>query len=147
MTKEINRGSPDFLPIKPTDYGRFLVISLGTGSPKTEEKYDALKSGRWGLLGWLTAEGSTPLIDVFMQSSSDMVDFHISTVFQALHSEDKYLRIQVNFLMHDFQMKARVYVNHMIVLIMIVKLMNRTIHSAAMSLPWILQPKRTWIVS
>ncbi|KAK0577384.1 hypothetical protein LWI29_032347 [Acer saccharum] len=94
VTKEINRGSPDFLPIKPTDYGRFLVISLGTGSPKTEEKYDALKSGKWGLLGWLTAEGSTPLIDVFMQSSSDMVDFHISTVFQALHSEDKYLRIQ-----------------------------------------------------
>ncbi|KAK0576788.1 hypothetical protein LWI29_023267 [Acer saccharum] len=94
VTKDITRGSPDFFPIKPTDYDRFLVISLGTGSPKTEEKYNALKSGKWGLLGWLTAEGSIPLIDVFMQSSNDMVDFHISTVFQALHSEDNYLRIQ-----------------------------------------------------
>ncbi|KAK0575702.1 hypothetical protein LWI29_005440 [Acer saccharum] len=94
VTKEITRGSADFFPIKPTDYGRFLVISLGTGSPKTEEKYDALKSGKWGLLGWLTSEGSNPLIDVFMQSSSDMIDFHVSTVFQALHSEENYLRIQ-----------------------------------------------------
>ncbi|KAK2660371.1 hypothetical protein Ddye_006904 [Dipteronia dyeriana] len=94
VTKEITGGSPDFFPIKPTDYGRFLVISLGTGSPKKEEKYDALKSGKWGLLGWLTAESSTPLIDVFMESSSDMIDFHISTVFQALHSEENYLRIQ-----------------------------------------------------
>ncbi|KAK3231442.1 hypothetical protein Dsin_003323 [Dipteronia sinensis] len=101
VTKEITRGSAAFLPIKPTDYARFLVISLGTGSPKTEEKYDALKSGKWGLLGWLTAESSTPLIDVFMQSSSDMVDFHISTVFQALHSEKNYLRIQDDTLSGD----------------------------------------------
>ncbi|KAK2660368.1 hypothetical protein Ddye_006901 [Dipteronia dyeriana] len=64
---------------------------LRTGSKKNEEKYDALKSGKWGLLGWLTAEGSTPLIDVSMQSSSDMTDFHISTVFHALHSERNYL--------------------------------------------------------
>ncbi|KAI8549866.1 hypothetical protein RHMOL_Rhmol06G0058100 [Rhododendron molle] len=27
-------------------------------------------------------------------ASADMVDFHISVVFQALHSEDNYLRIQ-----------------------------------------------------
>ncbi|KAI9201251.1 hypothetical protein LWI28_020742 [Acer negundo] len=72
----------------------FDLIDGGTGSPKTEEKYDALKSGKWGLLGWLTSEGSNPLIDVFMQSSSDMIDFHVSTVFQALHSEENYLRIQ-----------------------------------------------------
>ncbi|KAH7567381.1 hypothetical protein JRO89_XS07G0061600 [Xanthoceras sorbifolium] len=94
VTKEITRGSADFFPIRPTDYGRFLVISLGTGSPKCEEKYDAIKSAKWGLLGWLTSESSTPLIDVFMQSSSDMIDFHMSAVFQALHSEDNYLRIQ-----------------------------------------------------
>ncbi|KAJ0025392.1 hypothetical protein Pint_08824 [Pistacia integerrima] len=94
VTKTITRGSSDFFPIKPTDYGRFLVISLGTGSAKTEEKYDAHKAAKWGMLGWLNTENSSPLTDVFMQSSSDMVDFHISTVFQALHSEANYLRIQ-----------------------------------------------------
>ncbi|KAJ4701790.1 Patatin [Melia azedarach] len=94
VTKEITRGSSDFFPIKPMDYGRFLVISLGTGAPKSEVKYDAIKAAKWGLLGWLTSESSTPLVDVFMQSSSDMVDFHTATVFKALHSEDSYLRIQ-----------------------------------------------------
>ena len=36
------RVSPDFFPVKPVDYGRFLVISLGTGSHR-EKKYDTLK--------------------------------------------------------------------------------------------------------
>jgi len=35
------------------------------------------------------------LVDVFMQASADMVDFHLSSVFQALHLEANYLRIQV----------------------------------------------------
>ncbi|OMO74899.1 Patatin/Phospholipase A2-related protein [Corchorus olitorius] len=94
VTKEILRGNPEFFPIKPTDYARFLVVSLGTGSAKCQEKYHATQAAKWGLLGWLTSEHSTPLIDIFMQSSSDMVDFHIATVFQALQSEDSYLRIQ-----------------------------------------------------
>ncbi|KDP38381.1 hypothetical protein JCGZ_04306 [Jatropha curcas] len=78
----------------PTDYSRFLVLSLGTGSPKCEEKYKATEAAKWGLFGWLTSEHSTPLTDVFMQASSDMVDFHICTVFKALHSEENYIRIQ-----------------------------------------------------
>ncbi|XP_050235445.1 patatin-like protein 2 [Mercurialis annua] len=94
VMKEINRANPDFFPIKPTDYTRFLVLSLGTGSAKCEEKFQATDAAKWGLLGWLTSEGSTPLIDAFMQASSDMVDFHISTVFQALQSEENYIRIQ-----------------------------------------------------
>ncbi|KAF5809028.1 putative galactolipase [Helianthus annuus] len=77
------------------DYGRFLVLSLGTGSPEFQEKYDAAKSSSWGVLGWLAGGGSTPLVDVFSHASSDMVDYHISTVFQALHSKENYLRIQV----------------------------------------------------
>ncbi|XP_004291128.1 PREDICTED: patatin group A-3-like [Fragaria vesca subsp. vesca] len=94
VTKEIHQGNPDFFPIKPNEYGRFLVISLGTGSAKCEEKYEATNAGRWGVLGWLTGGGSCPLVDVFTQASSDMVDYHLSTVFQALHSEKNYLRIQ-----------------------------------------------------
>ncbi|KAF5182201.1 Patatin-like protein, partial [Thalictrum thalictroides] len=94
ITKQVQNENPDFFPIKPMDYGRFLVISLGTGSPKTEEKYNADMAAKWGVLGWLTASGSTPLIDVFTQSSGDMVDYHLSVAFQALKSEKNYLRIQ-----------------------------------------------------
>ncbi|KAL3013107.1 hypothetical protein AAZX31_06G035900 [Glycine max] len=78
----------------PMEYGRFLIISLGTGTPKNEQKFNAQMAAKWGLLDWLTNSGSTPLIDVFTQSSADMVDFHLATVTQALHSENNYLRIQ-----------------------------------------------------
>lgn len=94
VTKEIFRGNPDFFPIKPMDYGRFLIISIGTGSRKKDEKYSARHASKWGVLGWLHSDGSTPLFDVFTQASADMVDIHISVLFQALHSESNYLRIQ-----------------------------------------------------
>ncbi|KAJ6337859.1 hypothetical protein OIU76_007524 [Salix suchowensis] len=94
VTKEIVKGSPDFFPIKPMDYGRFLLISLGTGSPKAQEKYKAAEVAKWGVLGWLTSGGSAPVIDAFSHASADMVDLHISVVLQALHSENNYLRIQ-----------------------------------------------------
>ena len=81
------------------DFGRFLVISIGTGSPKSEQKYNAEMAAKWGVLGWLLHGGSTPLVDVFIQASADMVDFHISMVFQAPHSEENYLRIQVLILL------------------------------------------------
>jgi hypothetical protein len=97
LSKEMIRGNPDFFPIKPMDYGRFLVISLGTGSPKNDEKYNAHGAAKWGILDWLTKGGSTPIIDLFSQASGDMVDLHLSVVFQALHSEKSYLRIQVFF--------------------------------------------------
>uniref|UniRef100_A0A5B6YTD4 Patatin n=1 Tax=Davidia involucrata TaxID=16924 RepID=A0A5B6YTD4_DAVIN len=94
VTKEIHLGSSDFFSMNPIEYDRFLVLSLGTGSAKIEEKYDADEAAKWGVLGWLTSGGSTPLVDIFTQASGDMVDFHISTVFRALHSEENYLRIQ-----------------------------------------------------
>ncbi|KAK6939565.1 Patatin-like phospholipase domain [Dillenia turbinata] len=94
VTKQVFERNPDFFPIKPMDYGRFLVISIGTGSSKIEKKYDAKRASKWGVLGWLLAGGNTPLVDVFMQGSADMVDIHISVVFQALHSQKNYLRIQ-----------------------------------------------------
>ncbi|KAJ6404856.1 hypothetical protein OIU84_012933 [Salix udensis] len=94
VSKVINRDSPGFFPIKPTDCKRFLVLSLGTGTAKIEKKYDANEAARWGVLGWLTSNNSSPLVDVFAQASSDLVDFHLGTVFQALRSEENYLRIQ-----------------------------------------------------
>lgn len=96
VTKQIFEGNSDFLPIKPTDYGRYLIVSVGTGSANNKQRYDAKRAAKWGLLGWLRHQGSNPLVDVFMQASGDMVDYHLSVVTQALHCESNYLRIQVS---------------------------------------------------
>ncbi|KAM0876948.1 hypothetical protein ACQ4PT_035836 [Festuca glaucescens] len=94
VSKQILLGNKDFFPIKPADYGKFMVLSLGTGSAKVEEKYDAATSGKWGILSWLYNDGASPLIDSFSQASADLVDIEASVFFQALHSEKQYLRIQ-----------------------------------------------------
>ena len=95
VTKQIIDENPDFFPIKPLEIGRFLIISLGTGAPKNEQKFSAIMAAKWGLLGWLTNSGCTPVIDVFSHSSVDMVDFHLATITEALHAENNYLRMQV----------------------------------------------------
>jgi len=101
VTREVSRGNTDFSPMHPLEYNKFIVLSLGTGTPKEEGKYSAHQAATWGVLGWLTSGGSTPLIDAFSQASSDMVDFHLSTVFHALQSEENYLRIQDDTLTGD----------------------------------------------
>ncbi|BFG18439.1 hypothetical protein CerSpe_047130 [Prunus speciosa] len=96
VTKQIHKGNPDFQPMGENEqlYGRFLVISLGTGTT-SDEKYDANEAAEWGALGWLVgSDFSAPLVEIFSQAGSDMVDFHLATVFQALQSHDNYLRIQ-----------------------------------------------------
>jgi hypothetical protein len=57
--------------------------------------YSATDAAKWGTLGWLSNGGKVPIIDMFSQSSADMVDIHASVVFQAFKSEKNYLRIQV----------------------------------------------------
>ncbi|XP_031480571.1 patatin-like protein 2 [Nymphaea colorata] len=101
VSSEMVQQNPDFFAVKPTDYGRFLVISIGTGSAKDEHRYNAESAAKWGMLGWLVNGGSSPLIDTFTQSSGDMVDFHLSVVFQATGSEKNYLRIQHDRLTWD----------------------------------------------
>lgn len=96
VTREVFKENTDFFPIKPMDYGRFLVISLATGARKEEEKYSAEEARKWGILGWMASKGNTPLIDSFIQASGDMVDIHISVVFQAPRSGSNYIRIQVS---------------------------------------------------
>ncbi|KAA8547211.1 hypothetical protein F0562_003633 [Nyssa sinensis] len=49
VTDQVSQKSPDFLPMKPMDYGRFLVISIGTGSGKIENKYNAKMASKWAL--------------------------------------------------------------------------------------------------
>ncbi|XP_062104564.1 patatin-like protein 2 [Humulus lupulus] len=92
VSKDINSGSR-FSVTKRT-YGRCLVVSLGTGTPKAHDKYNAVEAAKWGVLGWLSSHHSTPLVDIFTQASSDLVDFYLSTLLQALDSQNHYLRIQ-----------------------------------------------------
>ncbi|KAJ0025142.1 hypothetical protein Pint_08819 [Pistacia integerrima] len=101
VTKEIHRGNPGFSSIKAADYGRLLVISIGTGAPKVEEKYSAKKAAQWGIFGWLTSSQSTPLVNVFTQASADIADLLISVIFKSLENEKRYLRIQDDTLKGD----------------------------------------------
>ncbi|XP_050134381.1 patatin-like protein 1 isoform X3 [Malus sylvestris] len=89
-------------PIEPKDlYDRFLLISLGTGSDRSELKYNAKKASKWNVISWLYTNGSTPLLDCFDEATCDMVDYHNSAVFQALRSEQNYLRIDEDTLEGD----------------------------------------------
>ncbi|XP_078441178.1 patatin-like protein 2 [Wolffia australiana] len=82
------------------NFAKVVLISLGTGTSHST-KYDALAAAKWGMTGWLLNQGSSPLIDVFTQASVDMVDLHIASIFQNLHSEENYLRIQDDTLSGD----------------------------------------------
>ncbi|KAJ1255693.1 hypothetical protein BS78_K170800 [Paspalum vaginatum] len=77
------------------DCGRFLVLSIGTGSRCDEgHLYTAEISSRWGIIGWLRHRGMAPLLDIFMAASSDLVDIQAAVMFQMLRSDRNYLRIQ-----------------------------------------------------
>ncbi|CAA7035826.1 unnamed protein product [Microthlaspi erraticum] len=101
VSKQIVKKNPDMGELKPLGFNRFLVISLGTGSAKKEEKYNAKKSAKWGIISWLYDSGSTPILDIISESSRDIVHFHSSVLFSALHSEDMYLRIDDDTLEGD----------------------------------------------
>ncbi|GJZ31565.1 patatin-like protein 1 [Tanacetum coccineum] len=105
VTRQVMKEDPNFFPIKPLEYGRFLVISLGTGTKMQQAQYDAEMAADYSLLvmreishppprgvfGWLFNNGSIPLIEAFTQASADLVDFHNNVVFEALNSVDNYL--------------------------------------------------------
>ncbi|XP_040369835.1 patatin-like protein 3 isoform X3 [Rosa chinensis] len=94
VTKQIMRKNPDFSEVPPMElYKRFLLITLGTGSNKIELKYSAKMASKWGILSWLYDDGSSPLLNCYNKASSEMVDYHNCVVFQALQSENNYLRI------------------------------------------------------
>ncbi|GMH25233.1 hypothetical protein Nepgr_027076 [Nepenthes gracilis] len=94
VMRDMTKKNREIAATEPWDCDRFLVISLGTGSAKNEHKYDARAASKWGIITWLYDDGSSPLLDAFNQSMADMVDYHISVVFEAYRSLDNYLRIQ-----------------------------------------------------
>jgi predicted acylesterase/phospholipase RssA len=93
VTKQITKMNPDYMAFNPLDFTRFLVISLGTGSGRFDKKYNAKMASKWGVISWIFKNGRTPIIDCYMDASSDMVDFHNSVVFQALYSTENYIRV------------------------------------------------------
>lgn len=102
ITNEILNGNFKFVnDTTPINTTRMLVISLGTGAAKYEEKYDAEKASKWGILNWIFDNGNTPILDAYGAASQDMVDIHVSSLFQALHAEKNYLRIQEDSLTGD----------------------------------------------
>nr|GLL18839.1 patatin-like protein 3 isoform X1 [Ipomoea trifida]GMC57150.1 patatin-like protein 2 [Ipomoea batatas]GMC59565.1 patatin-like protein 2 [Ipomoea batatas]GME14958.1 patatin-like protein 2 [Ipomoea batatas] len=94
VSKEILTGSVQFKKMEPLDTKRMLILSLGTGAAKNEEKYDCAKASSWGVLSWVFYNGNSPLIDIYGAAGADMVDIHISTLFQSIQAERNYLRIQ-----------------------------------------------------
>ncbi|CAH1421053.1 unnamed protein product [Lactuca virosa] len=101
IMKEVMIGKHKFSDLESVDGRRMLVLSLGTGMPKRSEKYNARRASRWGLVNWVFDNGSSPIIDIFMDASSDMVDIHVSTLFRSLNAEKNYLRIQEDNLIGD----------------------------------------------
>ncbi|KAA8547246.1 hypothetical protein F0562_003890 [Nyssa sinensis] len=101
ISKEILMGNFELVDFEPMDTKRMLVLSLGTGEAKREGKYNVATASKRGLLNWIYDNGATPLLDIYGDASSDMVDIHVSTLFQALHSEKNYLRIQEDTLAGD----------------------------------------------
>ncbi|KAK9109771.1 hypothetical protein Sjap_017831 [Stephania japonica] len=94
VAEEIKKKNPVFRNFKPMDCNRFLIISLGTGAAKEKEGYSAHEVSSWGSLQWVFHNLKTPLIDIYGEASSDMVDFYASVLFHAQGFAGNYLRIQ-----------------------------------------------------
>ncbi|CAI9758790.1 unnamed protein product [Fraxinus pennsylvanica] len=119
ISKEILLGNFELMDMEPMDTKRMLVLSLGTGIAKLEEKYSVEDAKRWGLLGWVYNNGATPLFNIYADASSDMVDIHVSTLFQSLRNEKNYLRIQEDTLSGDASSLDIATTKHMRTLIQI----------------------------
>ncbi|KAH6781340.1 phospholipase A 2A [Perilla frutescens var. frutescens] len=89
----------NYVDLFQTGPPRLLTLSLGTGAASINDtRYNVKTASKWGIFDWLSYEGTTPLVEIFTQAGADMVDFHISQIFQARASEDDYLRIQTDTL-------------------------------------------------
>ncbi|XP_066336288.1 patatin-like protein 2 isoform X2 [Miscanthus floridulus] len=95
LAKEVLRHNPDF---RCNEYRNYLIVSVGTGSPKQAKLYTAPKCAKWGLFRWLYDGGFNPLIDIFTHASADMVDIHAEVLLEILGCDNDYLRVQCDSL-------------------------------------------------
>ncbi|KAK4423390.1 Patatin-like protein 2 [Sesamum alatum] len=94
VMKQMFDSNMELVGTRAAEYPRLLIVSVGTGAARVDEKYSTKLAAKWGILDWLLYGGTAPLLEIFTQASADMVDFHTSLLFQSLYSEDNYLRIQ-----------------------------------------------------
>nr|Q2MY52.1 RecName: Full=Patatin group M-2; Flags: Precursor [Solanum tuberosum]ABC55686.1 patatin protein group M-2 [Solanum tuberosum] len=94
VATRLAQEDPAFSSIKSLDYKQMLLLSLGTGTNSEFDKtYTAQEAAKWGPLRWMLA-----IQQMTNAASSYMTDYYISTVFQARHSQNNYLRVQENAL-------------------------------------------------
>ena len=69
-----------------TSPDQMAILSLGTGYSKKEYDYDHAKN--WGMIQWVK-----PLIDIMMSGVSEVVDFQLRQIFDAIGAAGQYMRI------------------------------------------------------
>ncbi|KAK1422020.1 hypothetical protein QVD17_24858 [Tagetes erecta] len=94
ITKDALMGKYKFSGPEVFDAKRILVLSLGTGMQMFNDLYTAQKAAKWGWLSWIFTNGTAPILHIYGDAISDMVDIHVSTLFRASRVEQNYLRIQ-----------------------------------------------------
>ncbi|XP_021811069.1 patatin-like protein 2 [Prunus avium] len=83
--------------LKNIDSSKLLVLSLGTGSARRDEKLQVADHNSWGIFQWFMGQDpdyTTPLLDVLTTATEDMVDIYMSAFFNVSGYSDNYLRIQ-----------------------------------------------------
>lgn len=92
VATKLAEEDPAFASIRSLNLKKMLLLSLGTGTNSEFDKtYTANETAKWGYFQWKSV--IPPMLDA---SSSYMTDYYLSTVFQALDSQDNYLRVQVS---------------------------------------------------
>jgi patatin-like phospholipase/acyl hydrolase len=74
-----------------------FIVSIGTGSVKRPYDYD--KAKKWGALGWIQ-----PVLDIMMSGASDTVDYQLRQIFDAIDSNQNYIRISPEIGQADTEM-------------------------------------------
>ncbi|XP_027774898.1 patatin group D-3-like isoform X2 [Solanum pennellii] len=94
VATKLAEEDPAFASIRSLNLKKMLLLSLGTGTNSEFDKtYTANETAKWGIFQWKSV--IQPMLDA---ASSYMTDYYLSTVFQALDSQDNYLRVQENAL-------------------------------------------------
>ncbi|KAL2320223.1 hypothetical protein Fmac_029192 [Flemingia macrophylla] len=68
---------------------KIVVLSLGTGITKVEEKYNVEMASKWINLQWIK-----PVFELTLRASANMNENYLATVFSGLQPADNYLRVQ-----------------------------------------------------
>ncbi|KAK6781536.1 hypothetical protein RDI58_019332 [Solanum bulbocastanum] len=94
VATRLAREDPAFASIRSLNYKKMLLLSLGTGTTSEFDKtYTAEEAAKWGAVQWMLV-----IQKMTDAASSYMTDYYLSTAFQALDSQNNYLRVQENAL-------------------------------------------------